>query len=256
MYVHDQPHERLATCGWGTGRGQRDYWPRSDWTSVSNDAWITVTGGSSGTGNGSVNYSVAANPGGARTGSITIATQPFAVNQAAAMRTLTVGRTGTGNGTITGSGINCGADCTEVYTHGTAVPLTASPAPGSVFVNWSGDCTGTQNPFTVDDGHREDVRCEVRSPLGHHRHALHERPERPQFVANGPIRYTITLSNIGTATQGDNAGHELVDVLPGDLTDVSAAASSGVTSSAGNTVAWDGSIPAGGSVTITIDATV
>ncbi len=32
-----------------------------DWTAVSNDSWISVTGGASGNGNGSVGYSVAAN---------------------------------------------------------------------------------------------------------------------------------------------------------------------------------------------------
>ncbi len=52
------------------------------WTAVSNDTWITVTGGSSGTGNGTTSYSVAANTGAARTGTITIAGQTFTVNQA------------------------------------------------------------------------------------------------------------------------------------------------------------------------------
>ena len=54
------------------------------WTAVSNDVWITVTGGSSGTGNGTVNYSVAANAGSQRIGIVTIAGQTFAVTQAAA----------------------------------------------------------------------------------------------------------------------------------------------------------------------------
>ncbi|HEX9001542.1 MAG TPA: putative Ig domain-containing protein [Blastocatellia bacterium] len=52
-----------------------------NWTAVSNDAWLTVTGGSSGSGNGVVGYSVAANTGNARTGTITIAGQTFTVNQ-------------------------------------------------------------------------------------------------------------------------------------------------------------------------------
>ena len=55
------------------------------WTAVSNAAWITVTGGASGTGNGTVNYSVAANTGAARTGTITAAGQTFTINQAAAV---------------------------------------------------------------------------------------------------------------------------------------------------------------------------
>jgi hypothetical protein len=53
------------------------------WTAVSGVPWITVTSGASGTGNGSVGLSVAANTGAARTGTVTIAGQTFTVNQAA-----------------------------------------------------------------------------------------------------------------------------------------------------------------------------
>ncbi len=52
------------------------------WTAASNDNWITITSGSSGTGSGTVNYSVAANTtGAARTGTMTIAGQTFTVTQ-------------------------------------------------------------------------------------------------------------------------------------------------------------------------------
>lgn len=52
------------------------------WTAVSNDAWITVTGGASGSGNGTVNYSVAANLGTTqRIGTVTIAGETFTVTQ-------------------------------------------------------------------------------------------------------------------------------------------------------------------------------
>jgi hypothetical protein len=61
---------------------------------------------------------------------------------------------------------------------------------------------------------------------------------------------------VGSATQADNAGHELVDVLSSDLTSISASATSGTASVGGSTVNWDGDIPSGGSVTITIGATV
>jgi len=54
-----------------------------EWTAVSNNAWITVTGGSSGSGNGTVTYSVSANTGGLRTGTVTIAGQTFTVTQEA-----------------------------------------------------------------------------------------------------------------------------------------------------------------------------
>ncbi|HEX3479764.1 MAG TPA: BACON domain-containing carbohydrate-binding protein [Kofleriaceae bacterium] len=54
------------------------------WTATSNAAWITITAGSSGTGSGTVSYTVAQNTGGPRSGTLTIAGQTFTVNQAAA----------------------------------------------------------------------------------------------------------------------------------------------------------------------------
>jgi hypothetical protein len=51
---------------------------------VSNAPWLTVTSGATGTGNGSVGISVAANTGAARTGTVTIAGQAFTVMQDAA----------------------------------------------------------------------------------------------------------------------------------------------------------------------------
>src|SRR2546426_394120 len=57
--------------------------------------------------------------------------------------TLTVQRTGSGTVTSNPGGIDCGSDCTESYTPGTAVTLTAAPSAGSTFGGWSGACTGT-----------------------------------------------------------------------------------------------------------------
>ena len=51
------------------------------WTAVSQDSWITVTAGGSGSGNGTVTYSVAANPGASRKGTIRIAGKTFTVQQ-------------------------------------------------------------------------------------------------------------------------------------------------------------------------------
>jgi len=52
------------------------------WQAVSNDSWITITGGSNGTGNGIVVYSVASNGTGVpRMGTLTIAGLTFTVNQ-------------------------------------------------------------------------------------------------------------------------------------------------------------------------------
>jgi len=54
--------------------------------------------------------------------------------------TLTVSRTGSGSGTVTGRGIYCGTDCTEIIPSGTAIQLNAIPDPGSGFDGWGGDC--------------------------------------------------------------------------------------------------------------------
>jgi len=77
------------------------------------------------------------------------------------------------------------------------------------------------------------------------------------FTVGGTVTYTVTLTNNGTGNQADNAGHEFTDALPTGLTLVSATATSGTPTTAGNTVNWDGSLaPLGGSVTITITATI
>src|SRR3954447_16501087 len=64
--------------------------------------------------------------------------------------TLTV--TVTGPGVVTGPGINCGNghnDCTETYTAGVGITLTAS---GSAFLGWGGACSGnaTTCSFTIN----------------------------------------------------------------------------------------------------------
>ncbi|MFN0087470.1 MAG: reprolysin-like metallopeptidase [Blastocatellia bacterium] len=52
------------------------------WTATGNAAWITITSGASGSGNGTVNFSVPSSGAPARTGTMTIAGQTFTVDQA------------------------------------------------------------------------------------------------------------------------------------------------------------------------------
>ncbi|MBB1089709.1 DUF1566 domain-containing protein [Rhodopseudomonas palustris] len=56
-----------------------------------------------------------------------------------------------GNGTVASStvDINCGTDCTENYTSGTQVTLTAVANSDSRFVNWTGACSGILTTCTV-----------------------------------------------------------------------------------------------------------
>ncbi|OQX04579.1 MAG: hypothetical protein BWK73_35835 [Thiothrix lacustris] len=56
-----------------------------------------------------------------------------------------------GNGKVTGlpTGIECGADCTEIYTSGTNITLTATPDANRRFTGWSGACRSTTSTCTV-----------------------------------------------------------------------------------------------------------
>lgn len=93
------PTNRTISAGAATGSVGVTLAAACGWTAVSNAAWITVTGGASGTGNGTVNYSVAANSSiTQRVGTITIAGLTF---------------------TVTQSGVNCST---------TVAPLSASIA--------------------------------------------------------------------------------------------------------------------------------
>ena len=79
------------------------------------------------------------------------------------------------------------------------------------------------------------------------------------YATGSTVTYEVVLTNDGTAVQADNAGDEFVDVLPAGLALVGASATSGtaVANVGTNTVTWNGSLaPGGGSVTITIEATI
>src|ERR1041385_3150966 len=66
-------------------------------------------------------------------------------NDATSMATLTVVLGGNAMGTVTSSpaGIDCGTTCMKQFPLGTAITLTPATASGSIFVGWSGACSGT-----------------------------------------------------------------------------------------------------------------
>ena len=76
------------------------------------------------------------------------------------------------------------------------------------------------------------------------------------FTPGGMITYTFVLLNGGPAAQADNPGDEFTDTLPATLTLTGASADSGTAETAGNMATWNGSIPVGGVVTITVTATI
>ena len=93
---HDSPTEPTpAPCSYALSTSSLSFGPSGGagsvnvttashctWTAVSDRAWMSITSGSSGTGNGVVNVSVTANPAEAlRTGSLTIAGQSVSVRE-------------------------------------------------------------------------------------------------------------------------------------------------------------------------------
>jgi hypothetical protein len=64
---------------------------------------------------------------------------------------LEVEKSGEGSGTVHGEGIDCGTGCSREVAEGELVELTATADPGSRFVEWTGDCTGsTSCEFEMD----------------------------------------------------------------------------------------------------------
>ncbi len=78
------------------------------------------------------------------------------------------------------------------------------------------------------------------------------------FSPGGHITYTIVLHNSGPAAQQDNFGNEFQDfVVTGVMvTAVSATSGTALLSQPLNFVSWNGSIPAGSSAVVTIQATI
>jgi M6 family metalloprotease-like protein len=77
------PETATAPAGGGSGSVSVTGTSGCNWTAVSNASWITLTGATSGTGNGTVNYSVAANPDPApRMGTVTVGQQNLTITQA------------------------------------------------------------------------------------------------------------------------------------------------------------------------------
>jgi hypothetical protein len=75
-------HSENFTASGGAGSVTLTTTSACAWMAVSNDSsYITITSGASGSGNGAVNYSVGANTGPARMGTMTIAAQTFTVTQ-------------------------------------------------------------------------------------------------------------------------------------------------------------------------------
>ncbi len=135
------------------------------WNAASNVSWIKITSGSNGTGNGTVTYSVSANSGSYRTGTMTIAGQAFTVTQNGLNCTYTISPTGQQSDATGGTwsvNVNTAAGCPwTAVSNSTWVTLTSNSSqtgPGSVSYSVSlnsatssrtGTITIAEQTFTV-----------------------------------------------------------------------------------------------------------
>ena len=78
------PQSAEVEAGGGAGIFEVNTAENCPWTAASNDAWVHVTAGRTGSGEGAVNFTVDPNPGPARTGSIVAGGRLFTVSQRAA----------------------------------------------------------------------------------------------------------------------------------------------------------------------------
>lgn len=109
------------------------------------NAPLTFTN-SSGSASGTVHVRSTPNQTGANSGSVIC--QATGSNQAsislsgAGSSRLNTSSSAGGKVTSDDAGINCGADCTELYVSSLSVNLIATPDPGYSFMGWGGDCSG------------------------------------------------------------------------------------------------------------------
>jgi hypothetical protein len=129
------PTSTSAPAGASTGSIAVTVASGCPWTAVSNAPWITVTSGASGSANGTVNYSMAANPAGTgRSGTITVAGQTFTVTQSGVACTSSISPTGSSvaaaatSGTVT---VNIPAGCSWTAVSDAAWITVTAGASGS-----------------------------------------------------------------------------------------------------------------------------
>lgn len=166
---------------------------------------------------------------------------------------------GSAGGDCTASGTGHIADSATLPVGGAAVYTASCTLSASAAISSLSNTATVAAPSPVTDpvpvnNSATDVDTVIRLPS----HLVASKTVTGDFVTGGTVTYTIVLDNVGGGAQLDNAGDELVDVLPAGLTLVSASATSGtsVATLLTNTATWNGVIAPGDGVTVTIVATI
>ena len=140
------------------------------WTAVASEAWITLTSGSTGTGSGTVEFTVSENTGASvRTGTISVAGETFTIQQGVSGCAYTLSPTsqtiafsgGTGTVSVTASRTDCAWTATAGAPWITVTSGNSGTGNGSVGFSVAENASGTARtgtitiagtPFTVEQG--------------------------------------------------------------------------------------------------------
>ena|GEM_PF-6135213 len=247
----------------GTGSVEVATPSNCNWTATSNAPWLTINSGASGSGNGTVNYTVATNDTSSqRSGTLTIAGQTFTVNQngpnpAPTLTSLSpnsanAGDTGVmltvqGTGFVNGSIVRWnGADRATTFVSATQLTASITEADvanlstASVTVFSPSPGGGTSNALTFTINGVVDLEL-TKSHAGSF-----------SIGANGV--YTLTVKNVGSAASTSTT--TVTDILPAGLSFVSATGADWSCSATGQTVTCTNSSPLAVNASSTITLTV
>lgn len=142
------PTNQIFKGSGGTGSFNVTAAGTCNWTAVPSDSFITITSGATGSGNGTVTFSLASNTGPLRSAQIVVSGQVFNIAQGGAPRNLTVtssnpnsGISVTVNPTDNNGFSNGTTQFTRTYDQGTIVNLNAPGTAGGglIFLKWQRD---------------------------------------------------------------------------------------------------------------------
>jgi uncharacterized repeat protein (TIGR01451 family) len=141
------------------------------------------------------------------TAQITVAAPQYALN-------VTLMGDSTGSVTSDPAGISCGADCSESYSHGTVVTLTASYDSAATALVWGGDCAAVvDDSCTLTMDRERSVSAhfyDKTKPVLIVEKAVSE--DTPMF--GEVITYTVVVRNAGTVDATDGV---VLDAMPAGL---------------------------------------
>jgi hypothetical protein len=224
-YAISPTSQSIAAAG-GSGTASVTAGTGCAWTATSSVSWVAISGATNGSGNGSVLFSVAANTGPSRSGTLTIAGQTFSISQASGAATppaqtctysinpssqtfAAAGGTGTVN-------VSAPAGCAWTVSNSVSwVSFAGGSGTGSGSANYAvatntglartGVITVAGQSFTVSQGGAANLTS-TSSPAGTFAH----------LAIGGTWRTTLTLINMGTSPANiqldfyDESGNPLV----------------------------------------------